>query len=566
MMADDMELVREFATRRSDAAFETLVSRHLNLVYSVALRQVRDPHLAQEVAQAVFIILARKAGSLGQNTILSGWLFRTAQYASADALKSQRRRQHREQEAYMQSILNCGCDAPSQPTNEEAWTQIAPLLDAAMLRLGEKDRNAIVLRYFENKNLREVGAALGASEDSARVRINRALEKLRTFFTKRGVMLSATVIATAVSANSVQAAPVGLAATISAAAVKSSAVAASTLTLVKGALKIMAWTKAKMVIVTSAVVLLAAGTTTVAVKVIHERPMVVQGKTESEWIKSIVYFGDDKQRELWHLLGPKGIQMLVRALQPPPKGLAEEQANTHRVNRMKAASVLCQLADYKLGNDVKSAIPEIINLLKTEKDDSVRGIELSIFEMPIQTMDGKEKAALFPELLRAMQSEDSSVRNNSLVALQYYPNQSDIVIPLMVKALQDPIPGVRVMAIKALNKVDPQNAASSSFVAILAGCVTGTPGDMPGAANDAVIMLGDLHREPEVAVPVLIQCLQSPDTYVRHNAASALGKFGSQAKSAVPALTKALEDSDAGVRRMAAGALKHINSGAAANQ
>jgi len=118
-----------------------------------------------------------------------------------------------------------------------------------MLRLGEKDRNAIVLRYFENKNLREVGAALGASEDSARVRINRALEKLRKFFTKRGVMLSAAVIATAVSANSVQAAPMGLAATISAATVKSSMVAASTLTLVKGALKIMAWTKIKTAIV-----------------------------------------------------------------------------------------------------------------------------------------------------------------------------------------------------------------------------------------------------------------------------------------------------------------------------
>ena len=254
-MTDDMELVREFAARRSDAAFETLVSRHLNLVYSVALRQVRDPHLAQEVAQAVFIILARKAGSLGPKTILSGWLFRTAQYASADALKTQRRRQHREQEAYMQSILNRGGDAPSQPTDEEAWTQIAPLLDAAMLRLGEKDRNAIVLRFFENKNLREVGAALGASEDSARVRINRALEKLRKFFAKRGGCFSATVIATAVSANSVQAAPVGLAATISAAAVKSSAVAASTLTLVKGALKIMAWTKIKTAIVGSAGIL-----------------------------------------------------------------------------------------------------------------------------------------------------------------------------------------------------------------------------------------------------------------------------------------------------------------------
>ena len=564
-MADDMELVREFATRRSDAAFERLVSRHLNLVYSVALRQVRDPHLAQEVAQAVFIILARKAGSLGPKTILSGWLFRTAQYASADALKTQRRRQHREQEAYMQSILNRGGDAPSQPTNEEAWTQIAPLLDAAMLRLGEKDRSAIVLRFFENKNLREVGAALGASEDSARVRINRALEKLRKFFTKSGVMLSATVIATAVAANSVQAAPVGLAATISAAAVKSSAVAASTLTLVKGALKIMAWTKMKMAIVSGAVVLLAAGTTTVAVKVIQERPMVVQGRTESEWIKSIVYFGDDNQMKLWHSLGPKGVRMLVRALQPPPKGLAEEQANTHRVNRMKAASVLCQLADYKLGNDVKSAIPEITNLLKTEKDDSVRGIELSIFEMPIQTMDGKEKAALFPELLRGLQSENSSVRNNSLVALQFYPSQSDTVVPLMVKSLQDPIPGVRLMAIKALNKVDPQNAASSSFVTILAGCVTGPPGDTPGAANDAVIMLGQLHREPDVAVPALIQALQSDDRYLRNNAAVALGRFGGQAKAAVTALTKALEDSDTDVRRQATAALKRINSGAAAN-
>ena len=274
MMVDDMELVREFATRRSDAAFETLVSRHINLVYSVALRQVRDPHLAQEVTQAVFIILARKAGSLGPKTILSGWLYRTTQYAGADALKIQRRRQHREQEACMQSILN-------EPESA-AWTQIAPLLDAAMLRLGEKDRNAIVLRFFENKNLREVGAALGASEDSARVRINRALEKLRKFFTKRGVMLSATVIATAVSANSVQAAPLGLATTISAAAVKSSAIAASTLTLVKGALKLMAWSKAKTTIVVGVAAILAIGATTAIVEVALPTPDI-----QGTWIGTI---------------------------------------------------------------------------------------------------------------------------------------------------------------------------------------------------------------------------------------------------------------------------------------
>ena len=262
-MADDMELVREFATGRSDAAFETLVSRHLNLVYSVALRQVRNPYLAQEVTQAVFVILARKAGSLGSKTILSGWLFRTAQYASADALKIQRRRQHREQEAYMQSILNCGCDAPSQPTNEEAWTQIAPLLDAAMLRLGEKDRNAIVLRYFENKNLHEVGVALGASEDSARVRINRALEKLRKFFTKRSVMLSATVISTTVSANSVQAAPVGLAATVTTVA-KGAAVATSITAIVNGTMKLMTWMKFKFTVYVGATAIVAGGVITLA--------------------------------------------------------------------------------------------------------------------------------------------------------------------------------------------------------------------------------------------------------------------------------------------------------------
>jgi uncharacterized protein (TIGR03435 family) len=260
---DDIALLREFAATESESAFAALVEQHVNLVYSTALRSVGGAHAAQEITQAVFIILARKAKSLGAKTVLAGWLHQTTRLTAANFLRGEIRRQQREQEAYMQSTLN-------EP-DASVWPQIAPLLDEALDRLGERDRHAVVLRFFENKNLREVGAALGASEDAAKMRVNRALEKLRKMFAKRGMTLTAAAIAGAVSANSVHAAPAGLAKIISTVAVaKGAAASASTLTLIKGALKIMAWTKAKTAIVSGVVVLLAAGTATVTVKEIQE--------------------------------------------------------------------------------------------------------------------------------------------------------------------------------------------------------------------------------------------------------------------------------------------------------
>jgi len=204
----DPQLLRDYTEHRSEAAFAELVRRHVDFVYSAALRMVRDAHLAEDVTQSVFVALARNAGQLTDRPVLSGWLHRTAQNLAANVVRTDVRRRAREQEAAtMNELLVAEPDAN--------WEHIAPHLDAALGELSEPDRDALLLRYFERKSAREMAQTLGISDEAAQKRVSRAVERLREFFAKHGVTVGASGLVVVISANAVQAAPVGLTVTIS---------------------------------------------------------------------------------------------------------------------------------------------------------------------------------------------------------------------------------------------------------------------------------------------------------------------------------------------------------------
>lgn len=232
MSDTDRELLASYARGKGDEVFAEIVRRHLDLVYGAALRQVRSPQLAEEVAQSVFLELARRASRLSSDTILAAWLYQVTHRMALNCMRAEVRRQAREQTAWEMKAMDA---------NTTDWKEIEPLLDEGMCSLDERDRTAVLLRYFENKSLREVGQFLGTSEDAAQKRVSRAVERLREFFVKRGIATGASSLATVISANAAQAAPMGLSTAIATAA------SASTFALTVSPLIVMTKLQASLV-------------------------------------------------------------------------------------------------------------------------------------------------------------------------------------------------------------------------------------------------------------------------------------------------------------------------------
>jgi RNA polymerase sigma factor (sigma-70 family) len=241
----DHELLRDYAEARSEEAFAEVVRRHVDFVYSAAIRMVRDPHLAEDVTQNVFMALAHNARELMERPVLVGWLHRTARNLAAKTVRSELRRRAREQEA-------AAMNDHLSPEPDSLWLDVAPQLDAAMGELSDPDRDALLLRYFERRSAREMAQTLGTSEEAAQRRVGRAVERLRDVFAQRGIAVGASGLIVLISANAVQAAPAGLALTISTVAAFAGTTVITSATATTAA-KALAMTTLQKVLVTIAI-------------------------------------------------------------------------------------------------------------------------------------------------------------------------------------------------------------------------------------------------------------------------------------------------------------------------
>jgi RNA polymerase sigma factor (sigma-70 family) len=497
----DDRLLEQFARNGSEDAFAALVQRHIALVHSVALRHTANPQHAEDITQAVFVILARKAGALWRKTVLPGWLYHTARLTAANLQRAEMRRVRREQEAFMQSNLE------ESPT-DALWRELSPQLDEAMAGLGTAERDALVLRYFQNKSMAEVAKFLGLEENTAQKRVSRALEKLRNFFAKRGVDSTTAGIAENISAHSIQAVPVALAKSVTAVALaKGTTASTSTLTLIKGALKIMAWTKAKTAVVTGMGVLLAIGTTTVVVKEIRPQEPSYQGQTLSAWLASL-----DTHRMEFLNLEPKTNQPAAEAFQAMGAKavpfLRRELRSGNLLRQKRAAD-----AARAIGPTAKELIPDILPVAIAVANSGHDSINQSW-----------AMAALGPEAIGPLTSlftnQNKWTRIWAVSAFREVPYNAEAAIPALLNALSDPEPGVRFEAAPAL---------------------------------------AHIHQQLDVVIPALVKHLHDSDASVRRNTAFALGELGTDGKPAVPALIQLLKDDNVEVKPWTKDALKKID-------
>jgi RNA polymerase sigma factor (sigma-70 family) len=521
-LSEDMELLQEYVVRNSDSAFEAILKRHIHLVYSTALRQVRDPSLASDVTQTTFIILARKARTLTTATILSGWLYRTTMFAASRAMRTEARRRERDNEALKMQTEQ----------TETCWEELAPVLDEAMGRLSSTDRAAVVLRYFENKTTREVGDALGVNEAAAQKRVNRAVEKLRKLAAKRGVVASAVVLTAAISANAIQAAPVAMVATTAAALKGGAALTASTAALVNGTLKLIAWYKLKTAAMVGLGSVLVAGTV-----VLVENAGPSPDDVRRELGQTLEQLDDGKRQTNFDL---QWVSWQNEAKQSPQQAAAAQAVR-------------------KLGTN---ALPYLITALD-KKQTGVDGLfgwnglaPAAFHRRAVLAFDalGAQAEPAIPELTRLMHG--TNCPQEAAIALAAVGPKGWEVL---TRSINDPVELTRASAIWAIGS---RRAAAPGTIKALEDFFERhqSTGEDP-ISGWAMVQLG---QDREKVISLLTRGLDFQRVDSIWGSAVALGEIGPAASNALPKLIELLQNPNPVVRHDAAQAIELIDPQAAA--
>jgi RNA polymerase sigma factor (sigma-70 family) len=387
-MLDDSALLQRFAATRVEDDFAELVRRNLNLVYSAALRQVGGDHqFAEEVTQNVFTDLARKAGTLTNHISLTGWLYTSAHYAAAKKVRGERRRRVREQEAsHMQQTH-------ASPAIELDWEQLQPVLDDAMHALPEADRDVILQRYFQRMPFLQIGARLGLTENAARMRAERALDKLRGILAARGVSATAVALATVLTAQAVLVAPAALAGAIVSTSLATTAVAGA---VASGGL--IAAAKLKVLIPSACAVALLVG----AVWQRHEldevreenaklqRAAMVAAESSAVAIPNAVGATEEQERAKLELLRLRGELGRLRRDLAEQQMLAATVAATNSVadqSQQKAQAQVAIEARFYTGTD------EALEVFKDHSTAIVSAAEMDKLATHLQAADSVELLA-----------------------------------------------------------------------------------------------------------------------------------------------------------------------------
>ncbi|HZR19798.1 MAG TPA: sigma-70 family RNA polymerase sigma factor [Verrucomicrobiae bacterium] len=502
-MSEDRQLLAEFCRNGSETAFRRLVERHLKMVYSTAMRVVNgDVHLAQDIAQSVFSNLARKARYIPAQVVLAGWLHRDARFTALEFLRKERRRIAREREAaIMYELESSG--------HEAAWSCLRPILDEVLDELEEEDRHALLLRFFGQQNLAEVGAALGLTEDTARKRVSRALEKLRQLLSSRSITTTTAALSLVLTTRGVEVIPAGLASQFVHSAL---AAAGTTTTSTVGILALITSMKITTLITASTVLLFLGA--------------------------AIVKF---------HTSGAVRKQMTTTS--------ATEPINARDANVLRTRRSLQARSEANTANDAAlvSALAQIEEVLNDPKP--TRSFPNPAMQKALAAL-GEHRAAALPLLGKALQNLDERVSNRAVDGLSQIGHEAQEMIPSLMQKLRDSGAGAAPdLLVLALQNIGP----SAELVSELVQTLKDNPAARLAIANSiSTPVWGDVAKIDEALRPLL----QDKDIGVNQAAAYSLAMLlGSRAGDEVTRATiEGLKSADEDLRSLALSALKNIGS------